>query len=230
MPYEPFLDAARALRYDVDVLAARFGGLIRAGLPPALAPCSGVGARRRAVLLPARRPGRQCLASAFPPPAFPSCGSAAPARAGSSIRPLATPGTTACRSRSSRTRRPSSASPAPSAAGRRAGATRRRCGSSPWGATSAHAAELGLWRRAQPRHRRRRHRPVLPALRTARIAAPAPSPPIAHRLTMTRKPPAPARIGSRPREGKGERSPTFREQKVVCLLVWPVPPERLRPS
>ena len=35
MPYEPFLEAARAVRYDIELLAHRFGVELRAGLPTA---------------------------------------------------------------------------------------------------------------------------------------------------------------------------------------------------
>ena len=34
MPYEPFLESARTLRYDIELLEHRFGVELRAGLPP----------------------------------------------------------------------------------------------------------------------------------------------------------------------------------------------------
>ena len=136
MPYAPFLDAAR------DV-AARHGGaggavrrVVRAGLPPAVH-AAAAGRARRAVLLPARRSGRQRLEAVLRRGLsvralwrlLPALGGAHRVRpAGRACR---------CRSRNCPTARPFSASPAPSRARPRTGASRGRCMSSPWAAARA---------------------------------------------------------------------------------------------
>ena len=79
----------------------------------------------------------------------------------------------------------------------RAGASRRRCTSSRWAATSRHAARDGLCRRPRPGAGGGRHRPLLPAVRPAGLpqprlpaaGAPAGARPADHR--------APAPTGSR---------------------------------
>ena len=91
MPYAPFLAAARALRHDMEALAARFGVSLRAGVPAALHPAA-AGRARRAVLLPARRSGGQRVEAVLRRRAFRSRAMAAPARAGWCTRRSRRPG------------------------------------------------------------------------------------------------------------------------------------------